>query len=423
MKQKPRKKMSRMDKRRIMVCALAVVLALAMLLPLFSSILLNAHAVTQAELKNQISSLKGSAGEASQRKKELQEQLDAIKNDKARALERKKLLDQQLAAIDAEVANTQSQIDTYVALIAEEEAALAQAQEEERAAYERFCRRARAMEEAGTVSYWSVLFSASSYSDLLDRLALVDEIMTYDNSVVDSLIAARQVVEETLAALNETKAELDEQKAQLEVQQAEQAGKVAEVQALIDDLKTQESAKEALVEAEADEEKRIAAEIAKKEKELQKLIDAQKITFTTGSGYAYPLPSSNVTITSPFGPRLHPLTGKLHNHTGIDIAAPGGVSVYAVQGGVVVTSAYAPSSYGEYVVINHGNGMTTLYAHMQRGSRKVSEGQTVKQGQTLGLVGSTGSATGNHLHLEVRKNGARQDPLTLYPNVNFNKQY
>lgn len=417
--QTPKKKKARVDWRRIFVGALAILLALAMLLPLISSAILNAFAVSQSELKNQISSLKGSASEAAARKKEYQEKLDAIQNDKAKAMERQKLLAQQLDAINAQVANTQSQIDTYVALIAEEETALAEAQLKEQTAYERFCQRARSMEEAGTVSYWSVLFSANSYSDLLDRLALVDEIMAYDNRVVESLTAARQEVEETLAALNESKAGLDEQKAQLDLQQAEQASKVAEAQSLIDELKTQESAQEALVEAEEAEIKRLEQEQAKKEKELEKLIAAQKVTFTTGSGYAYPLPSGNVTVTSKFGPRNHPLTGKYHNHTGADIAAPGGTNIYAVQGGVVQTSAYAPSSYGEYVVINHGNGITTLYAHMQRGSRKVKEGDVVSQGQVLGLVGMTGSATGNHLHLELRKNGVRQDPLPMFPGVNF----
>lgn len=417
--QKQKKKKVRLEWRRIFVGALAVVLVLAMLLPLISSAILNAHAATQSELKGQISSLKDSASEAAARKKEYQQQLDAIQNDKAQAQERKRILSEQLNAINAQVTSTETQINVYNTLIAEQEAALAEAQTKEQTAYERFCQRARSMEEAGTVSYWSVLFSAKSYSDLLDRLALVDEIMAYDNGVVESLTAARQEVEDTLAALNESKAELDEQKRQLDIQYAEQAAKVSEAQALFNELANQAEEAQALVEAEEAEIKRLEQEQAQKEKELQRLIDAQKVTFTTGSGYAYPLPAGNVTVTSQFGPRTHPITGKYHNHTGADIAAPGGTNIYAVQGGVVQTSAYAPSSYGEYVVINHGNGVTTLYAHMQRGSRKVKEGDVVSQGQVLGLVGMTGSATGNHLHLELRKNGVRQNPLPMFPSVKF----
>lgn len=412
-----KKQKKKPDWRRIVTALLALMMVLALLLPLLGSALTSAHAASQSDLKNQISGLKDNAADASARKAELQEKLKAIENDKAKALERKKLLDQELDAIDDELENTQSQIDTYTALIAEQEVALADAQAKERAAYERFCQRARAMEEAGTVSYWSVLFDASNYSDLLDRLALVDEIMEYDNGVVDELAAARQEVEDTLAGLNESKAGLDEQKAQLDAKRTEQAAKVQEAQALFDELKGQADAAEALVAAEEAEEAKIAAKIAAKQKELEKLIASQQITFTTGSGYVYPLPSSYTHISSYFGWRTHPLTGKPNYHTGIDLPAPAGTSIYAVQGGVVTISGYAPSSYGNYVVISHGNGVTTLYAHMR--SRAVSEGQVVTQGQVIGYVGTTGSSTGNHLHLELRSDGVRQDPRTLFPGVSF----
>lgn len=416
---KPKKK--RVEWRRIFVAGLALLMVLALVLPLLGDLAGFANAATQSELKNQISGLKGDAANATARRKDLEAQLKAIESDKAQALQRKQILDQELYAIDEQVANTQSQIDLYNALIAQQEEALAQAQAKETAAYERFCQRARSMEEAGEISYWSVLFAASDFSDLLDRLAMVDLIMEYDDSVVDSLVEARQAVETTLAELNETKTGLDEQKAVLDAQRAEQAEKVAQAQAIFDELKTQADKAEALVAAEEAEEKKIAAQIAKKEKELEALIRAAN--FTTGSGYYYPLPSSNTSITSKFGWRTHPLTRKPNNHTGIDIAAPGGTPVYAVQGGVVITSSYAPSSYGEYVVVSHGNGRTTLYAHMQRGSRTVKEGDVVSQGQTLGKVGMTGSATGNHLHLELKVNGVRQDPRNMFPGVSFSYPY
>ena len=188
------KKQKRPDWRRIFVTALAAVMLLSLILPLLTSAMLSARAVTQADLQNQIGGLKVEATDAAARRKELQAQLQAIENDKAKALERHNLMSQQLAVLDAQIANTQSQIDTYTALIAEQEVALAEAQSREEQAYERFCQRARSMEESGTISYWSVLFSASDYSDLLDRLAMVDQIMRYDNSVVDTLAAARQEV-------------------------------------------------------------------------------------------------------------------------------------------------------------------------------------------------------------------------------------
>ena len=414
-------KKTKLDWRRIFVGALALVMVLALMLPLLSGAFVGARALTQADLQNQISGLKNDAANTAARKKELEEKLKAIESDKAKAMEQHSILAQQLSALDSQIANTQSQIDAYAALIGEQEIALSEAQAAEEQAYELFCQRARSMEEAGEISYWSVLFSASDFSDLLDRLALVDQIMAYDNSVVESLAAARQEVEDTLAALNASKAELDAQKAQLDAQRKEQSAKVAQAQALLDELKTQADAAEALVAAEEAEQKKIERELAQKEKALEELI--RSANFSTGSGYAYPLPSSYTRLTSLFGPRNHPITGKYHNHTGIDIPAPGGTNVTAVQGGVVITSSYAPSSYGEYVVIAHGNGVTTLYAHMQRGSRRVREGDTVSQGQVLGLVGSTGSSTGNHLHLEYKVNGVRKNPELLFPGVNFIHPY
>lgn len=421
-KQKMPRKNRKVDKRRLFTAILAMLMVAALVLPLLSN-LVTLGMASESDLKNQISSLKGDASEVTARRKELEAQLKAIQQDKAKAMERKNILDQQLASLDSQIANTQSQIDAYNALIDQTDAQLQEAQTREQEAHDRFLTRARAMEEAGEISYLSILFQADSYVDLLDRLAMVDEIVTYDNTVVETLAAARVEVEETLAALNEAKAGLDEQKAALDEQRGEQAEKVAQAETILGELKSQAAHAEALVAAEEAEERRINAAIAKKQKELDELIASKQIQFDPGTGWYYPLPKGNVSVTSLFGWRTHPLTGKPNNHSGTDIAAAGGTSIYAARGGVVQTSAYASSSYGEYVVINHGDGYVTLYAHMQRGSRTVKEGDIVKQGQVIGKVGMTGSATGNHLHLELRINGVRQDARTLYPNVPFKYPY
>lgn len=416
--QAPKKKKKKIDWRRVFITVLALVMALALLLPLFGGLFSGARAATQGELKDQIAGLKGDANDAAKRKKDLQAQIDAIKSDKERALDKKNLLVQQLNELDTQIANTQSQIELYDMLILEQEIALQEARYQEAYAYDRFCKRARSMEEAGTVSYWSVLFAAKDFADLLDRLALVDQIMAYDNSVVDALARARSDVEVILADLNGTQDELDEQKAQLDEQRSEQADKVAEVQAVVDELIADQKNLEALASQAEQEEKDIEKAIAKKEKELEDLIRAAQ--FNTGSGYVYPLPTSYVTIASRFGPRTHPVTKKYNNHSGADIVAPGGTEIKAVRGGVVITSAYSPNLWGEYVVISHGDGTTLLYAHMTRGSRKVKEGDIVSQGQVIGKVGSTGLSTGNHLHLTLTVNGKNQDPLTTFwPNVKF----
>ena len=407
----------KMNSRRLASIVICVLLALALLLPMLSTVLLSAHAVTQDDLKNQISSLKTNAANAAESKKELEQQLKALENDQAKAMERHQILSKQLDALKDQIDNTQSQIDTYTALIAQQEVSLADAQAREEAAYQRFCQRARSMEESGTISYWSVLFSASDFSDLLDRLALVDEIMSYDNKVVDDLADARAQEEAVLADLNESKAGLDEQKAELDAQRSEQEAKVKEAEGVMADLKAKEEHAEALLEAQLAEEEKIRKQIQAKEKELEDLI--AQASFNTGSDYIYPLPSNWTIVSSRFGPRTHPITGVYHNHSGTDLPAPGGTPVKACQGGVVTASAYAQYSYGEYVVINHGNGISTLYAHMTLGSRKVKVGDVVSAGQVIGLVGTTGSSTGNHLHLELQVNGERKDATTLFPNIKF----
>ena len=409
---KPKRKTSQW--RRIFTLVLAAVMLLALILPLLGS--LSSHAVTQGELKDQISNLKGDAAAATARNKELSDQLAAINSDKSKALQRKNLMDQELYAIDAQISNTQSQIDTYNNLILQQEEVLAIAQSREQEAYARFCTRARAMEEAGDISYLSVLFQADSFTDLLDRMAMVDEIVAYDNAVVENLVSAREDVENVLSELNETRAGLEEQKGVLEVQHAEQAEKVDEAQALLDELKTQAAAIEALEKAEREEEARIAKEIDKRQRELDDLIMQEQIKINLGTGYAYPLPAANRTITSKFGYRKCPFHGP-ESHTGLDIAAPAKTPIGAIRGGVVVTSAYAPSSYGNYVVLSHGNGETTLYAHMS--SRAVKVGDVVSQGQTIGYVGATGTANGNHLHVEWKVNGTRKDPLGMFPSITF----
>ena len=157
------------------------------------------------------------------------------------------------------------------------------------------------------------------------------------------------------------------------------------------------------------------SEIEPTEEEIQAKIAAGQISFDPGTGWQWPVPG-HYKITSTFGPRIHPITGLPGNHTGTDIAAPKGTAILSARGGVVTISTYN-NSYGNYVVVQHDNGIATLYAHMS--SRAVSEGQVVTQGQTLGYVGSTGSSTGNHLHLEFRVNGKRQDALNYYPNLSF----
>ena len=162
--------------------------------------------------------------------------------------------------------------------------------------------------------------------------------------------------------------------------------------------------------------KAMDAEIARKEKELANQLAKSGTKITSESGYLWPVPGYT-NLSSLFAGRIDPFTKRKATHTGIDVPAPKGTKVLAAKSGVVITSDYNRGGYGNYVVVSHGNGNTTLYAHLS--SRSVKEGDTVKQGQTVGLVGTTGRSTGNHLHYEIRVNGTRIDPAGKYKGLTY----
>lgn len=405
----------RRDVRKRAAALLALLLALLMILPMISVVFQTALAVTQDELQAEINAGKAEANELNSQIDALEDQLAAIQDDKSQAMEQKSLLEQQINAQNAAIRTVEGTIAQYDGLIAEKETEVAETQAKEEEQYALFCERVKTMEKVGTVSYWDILFGSSSFSDLLDRASMVSEIMKYDNEIMDQLSATRQELQEQQTALEATRAEQQAEKEDLEARRADLEAKEAEVDQLLAEItanETQiESAKDDLEAAAAE----IDAQVAQKQRELQALISSGQVSFDPGSGWQWPVPGY-YTITSTFGNRIHPITGRPNNHTGTDIGAPGGTPIQAARGGVVTISTYH-YSYGNYVVVQHDNGISTLYAHMR--SRAVSEGDVVEQGDVLGYVGTTGSSTGNHLHLEFRVNGTRVDALDYYPNLSF----
>ena len=406
---KPKKQ--KVEWRRVLFGGLAAVLALLLLLPMVTMILGGAGAVTQSE----IDALKAEQAASQARQDELEEQLADVEADQAEAQQRRQLLQAQLDAINNEIENIDKQIAYYDQEIAQKEAEQAEAEANEQAQYELFCQRVRAMEEEGTVSYWSILFNSESFSELLDRLADIDAVMAYDNQVMDELIAIREEIIALRTQLETSRAEEQAARDQQAAKQAEQQAKVAEAQKLLDQINADVAEVNRQLDAESEAAAEIQAEIAQKQKQLEEQRRQNNITIDSETSYLWPLPGY-YRLSSLFGYRIHPITGKAHSHTGIDIPAPGNTPILACKSGQVVTSAYH-YSYGNYVVIDHGNGNSTLYAHMS--SRAVSEGDMVTQGQTIGYVGTTGSSTGNHLHLEVRDNYTRVDPESKFPSLSL----
>ena len=396
-----------MKKGKLLRRIVPLLMALVLVVPMFQPV-----AVTQVQAKPskaEIEALKKNAEELDKQKKELQEKLKAVRADKYAALEKKDLIEGQMEVIQSEIDNCDVQIATMGDLITAKGEELVQTQEKEQAQYELFCKRVRNMEENGTLSYWSILFSSVSFSDLLDNFMMMDEIMAYDTAIMEELQATRNQIELDKEEIEKAKTEQEAAREEQVKAKEELAASQAEVDKLIEEISGQEellAAQEAKLRAEANA---IDAELRQTEEQMKPQID----NVPSESGFVWPLPGY-YTLSSLFGGRIHPITGRPNNHTGIDIPAPGGTPIVAAKSGVVTKSLHK-GSYGSYVVISHSDGTSTLYAHMSR--RAVSAGQTVKQGQVIGYVGHTGSATGDHLHYEVSVGGSRRDPVSYYKNI------
>ncbi len=361
-------------------------------------------AVTQSD----IDKLKNEAKELGSQKKELEAKLKELANDKAKILEQKKVLDQQIANTSAQIGNVETQIADYAELITQTEAELTDAEEREAAQYELFCQRVRAMEESGEISYWSVLFGASSFTDMLTRLNDVNEVMDADQRVIDDLKALQVEITEKKEQLEDSKAEREAAKAELVSKKSELDKQRQQAITMVNEINDNEEENQATLDALDKEEDRILAEALRLSKKLAEEQAAQgKPSKTNPGGYIWPVDSRY--ITSTVGGRTSPGGIGSTNHKGTDIGRVGYTSpIYASKSGTVIVSQYS-SSYGNYVVISHGSGNTTLYGHMS--SRKVEAGQYVNQGDVIGITGSTGHSTGPHLHFEITENGMRINPL------------
>ena len=358
------------------------------------------QAVTQAD----IDALQDDADALGEQRAELESQLEALADDKSQALARKNLLDSQIANTNARIANVEAQIAQYDALITQTQAELDQAEADEAEQMEVFRQCVRAMEEGGTISYWSVLFNAVDFSDLLGRLDAANEIMEFRQSVVDELRRLQEEIAGKKADLETQRTAQEDAKTELEATLSELDAQRAEANALVAEIENNESEYQTALDEIDAEEEAIQAEIVRLSRELAA---ANGDTGAALGGYIWPVSSRRT--TSPFGPRNTGIPGASTNHKGVDIGGVGYTTeVHAAKAGTVIVSQRS-SSYGEYVVVSHGSGNTTLYAHMS--SRSVSVGDYVDQGDVLGITGSTGISSGPHLHFEITENGSRVNPL------------
>ena len=341
-------------------------------------------------------SLSDQLQEARDAQAELEKQIEAIQSDKSKALEEKALLDRQNDKLRSEISLLQQQSDETQARITE----LTQKEQEQ---YELFCRQVREEEERGTVSYWSVLFKASSFTDLLARMDFVNEVMDYDRQVISDLQTTRR-------QLTEDKAALEQQKSEMESSQTKLQQQVDAASTLIREYEETEAGHQAMLDEAAEDEARIQALIRQQQSGGSSGGSGSSGSNSGVDGYIWPTNNTRL-VTSPYGERWCPFHG-YESHNGADIGAARGSAVLAAKSGRVIQAGWN-GGYGISVMIAHDDGITTLYGHMD--SCSVSVGQTVSQGETIGICGSTGNSTGAHIHYTMYKNGSTIDPLPYLP--------
>ena len=363
-----------------------------------------ALAVSQAEidaLEEQRDALKAE-------RESMQADIDALKNEQAGILEQKRALDEQNEVYRQELELIEEQVSLYTRLVDEKAAELEEAtaaEEEQLATYKQHV---RAMEENGKYTYLSIIFGSRSLSELMSNLDMIGEIMEADKRIYDQYTAAREKAEEIKAEYEVTLEQLSEKQDEYEAEKVEREAKIAEASAMIEQLEAEISTNYDLYLEVLAQEEALESDIQNKIAELERQEAASSIT-STGS-YIWPLPGYSP--GSAYGWRMHPIFNEMRFHAGEDIGAPSGTPILAADSGVASVYPDNGNGYGNYIMINHGGGRVTLYAHMS--AFAISGGATVTQGQVIGYVGSTGNSTGPHLHFEVRVNGATTDPKQYF---------
>ncbi len=336
-------------------------------------------------------------------------QLQGQQNSLAEYVEQ---MDAALLEIETKIVELNEMIENKEQEIEEVKIELAEAQRIAQEQYEAMKVRIRFMYEEGDAYYLELLFSSSNFADMLNKADYIESISEYDRQKLEEyilneqLIAACQVELESQEALLQAEKEalLEEQEAKQELVAAAEVD-IAEMQEGIDETKVTIEQLDAELAAQTAVIQALEEQIAAEKKRLEEL-NRPSITYD-GGALLWPCPSSG-RVTSEFGWRKHPVLGINRFHNGIDIGAKTGASILAAYNGTVVASSYT-SAMGNYIMIDHGDGLYTIYMHCS--ALYVTKGQAVSRGDTIGAVGSTGLSTGPHLHFSVRRNGEYVNPL------------
>ena len=388
--------------------------SIILIVMLHSTVTLAANNIN--ELNNQKQQNKEKINDVKEKKEEITEQ----KNKTVKEVEK---LNTQISDYEAQIEELDSKITNLNTKITESQEKLNKAQEDYTNQEKLLEARLVAIQEAGETSYLDFLLSSDSITDLISNYYLVTEITENDTKLLEKIQKQKEEIETAKAELESSKKELTTSKAskqsvstQLKTAKQKKDKQVAQLSE--DEKKLQQEIDELnQANKSIDSQIKAAQEAIKKYQEQQKNNGSSSGASTnpSASGFIWPVPSAYARITT----GINYSSGQYHGAVDFGCGGIDGQPIYAVADGYVVTSTRLNGSYGNYILIAHANGLYTLYAHGQDGSRTVSAGQTVKQGQQIMRVGNTGNSTGPHLHFEVRKSPGtysnRVNPIGYLP--------
>ncbi len=401
-----------MKKRKPIICVL-LCLGIALCIP-SQSRALSLNEITSDSIKEKESQISNAQTEKQSLQanlsdvKKIKKELEAVKNNLSAYVTQ---LDGEMERIQENIASLETQIEEKTTQIVQTEAQLNEAIEIENAQYESMKKRIKFMYEKGDDYYLELLFSADSVPDMLNKADYIEQLSAYDRKMLDQYVATTKYVELCKQQLETDKEVLEEAKVDVEKEKEAVEELIGEKEQQINSYAYDISNKEqAIKEYEADiaEQNQIIKDLeAAVAAERQAIYDAEhpKITYD-GGVFAWPAPSYK-RISDDYGERIHPILGTKQFHNGVDMAAPGGSPILAAYDGEVVAASYS-SSMGNYIMIDHGNTLYTIYMHAS--ALYVKKGDVVTRGQQIAAVGSTGRSTGNHLHFSVRLNGSYVSP-------------
>lgn len=354
---------------------------------------------------------------AKQDKQQLEKKIDDLEDARNELVKSKQNLTSYVTKLDSDLTSLQMKLNELNDLVAEKKQQIAETKEkldeakrEEAKQYVQMKRRIRFMYEQSESSYYDMIFNAKSFSEFINHATYIEQITSYDRKMLDTYEQTKETIvllsenlkdeEEVLsAAVNETK-ESETQMASLI------SDKQKEIEKFEEDIQDKEATIKEYEEQIAERDATIKA----LEKAVQAALAAASVSGNgikySGGVFAWPAPSYT-RISSDYGNRMHPTLGVVKFHSGLDMAAPSGSPILAAADGEVVAASYS-ASMGNYIMINHGSGIFTIYMHAS--ALYVSQGAKVKKGQNIAAVGSTGRSTGPHLHFSVRSGGNYVNP-------------